>query len=115
MGATTFSLFFALCLVCSGAARAETLSAAGALPRVIETFEVGDNVYARAVTVEPKKNALWVGTSAGVHEIDLATQGGSVDRHLGRSQPGRSAHHEVHHLCEGADQRMSLRHRGGQA
>ena len=37
-------------------------------------FEVGPNVYVRALTVEPARAALWVGTSAGVHEIDLATQ-----------------------------------------
>lgn len=74
MRAAPFSLFVAFCLACSGVARAETKSVADALPGVIETFEVGENVYARAVTVEPNKNALWVGTSAGVHEIDLATR-----------------------------------------
>ena len=41
--------------------------------KVKETFEVGSNVYVRALTVEPKRNALWVGTSAGVHEVDLKT------------------------------------------
>ena len=165
MRTTTVSLFWLFCLACSGAARADTL------PRVIESFEVGANVYARALTVESKKNVLWVGTSAGVHEISIrhtqgaqhlhpapaswrtntcspsastrmATSGSapmpaasratatvsgrpispctgwpiigftlspttareSVDRHLGRGQPGRPAHHEVQHLCEGADQ-----------
>jgi ligand-binding sensor domain-containing protein len=38
---------------------------------VIETFDVGDNVYVRALAVEPKTGALWVGTSKGVHEIDV--------------------------------------------
>jgi ligand-binding sensor domain-containing protein len=42
-------------------------------PTVMETFSVGDNVYVRALTVEQKTGALWVGTSAGVHEIDIAT------------------------------------------
>jgi ligand-binding sensor domain-containing protein len=42
--------------------------------RVVDTFNVGDNVYVRALAVEPKRGAIWVGTSAGVHEIDLATQ-----------------------------------------
>ncbi|MDO8991379.1 MAG: two-component regulator propeller domain-containing protein [Sideroxyarcus sp.] len=42
-----------------------------ALPRVVETFGVGSNVYVRALTVEPGSNTLWVGTSAGVHEVDL--------------------------------------------
>lgn len=52
---------------------AETRSVDHAFPRVIETFEVGEHVNVRALTVEPKKNTLWVGTSVGVHEIDLAT------------------------------------------
>ncbi len=41
--------------------------------RVKESFDVGANVYVRALTVEPARNALWVGTSAGVHEVDLAS------------------------------------------
>lgn len=41
--------------------------------RVIDTFDVGANVYVRALTIEPRTATLWVGTSAGVHEIDLAT------------------------------------------
>jgi ligand-binding sensor domain-containing protein len=43
------------------------------LPRVIEKFEVGDYVNVRALKIEPEKNALWVGTSVGVNEIDLTT------------------------------------------
>ena len=42
--------------------------------RVLESFEVGNNVFARALTVDPAGNALWVGTSAGVMEIDLKTR-----------------------------------------
>ena len=42
-------------------------------PRVIETFNVGDDTYVRALAVEQKKGALWVGTSKGVHEIDMAS------------------------------------------
>jgi ligand-binding sensor domain-containing protein len=41
--------------------------------KVKEVFEVGPAVYVRALTVEPKRNALWVGTSSGVHEVDLKT------------------------------------------
>jgi ligand-binding sensor domain-containing protein len=41
--------------------------------RVIESFEVGPNVYVRALAVEKSSQTLWVGTSAGVHEIDLKT------------------------------------------
>ena len=41
--------------------------------RVIDSFEVGNNVYVRALAVEKAANAIWVGTSVGVLEIDLAT------------------------------------------
>lgn len=41
--------------------------------RVLETFDVGDNVYVRALKVDKSSNTIWVGTSAGVHEIDLKT------------------------------------------
>jgi len=54
-------------------AQPRSVSAAPGMPRVIETFNVGDNTYVRALTVEKSANALWVGTSAGVHEVDLAT------------------------------------------
>ena len=41
--------------------------------RVQDTFEVGEAVYVRALRLDPQDNALWVGTSTGVHEIDLVT------------------------------------------
>lgn len=41
--------------------------------RVKDVYEVGPEVYVRALTVEPAKGSLWVGTSAGVHEVELAT------------------------------------------
>ena len=41
--------------------------------RVKEVFEVGPQVYVRALTPEPARQALWVGTSAGVHEVDSAS------------------------------------------
>jgi ligand-binding sensor domain-containing protein len=43
-------------------------------PHVLETFQVGEYVNVRALTIEPKKKSLWVGTSVGVSEIDLATR-----------------------------------------
>jgi len=46
--------------------------AQGAL-KVKESFDVGPTVYVRALTVEPARGALWVGTSAGVHEVDLGS------------------------------------------
>ena len=55
-----------LLLAAGGAGLAQPL-------KVQEVFEVGPNVYVRALTVEPKRNALWVGTSSGVHEVDLKT------------------------------------------
>jgi ligand-binding sensor domain-containing protein len=42
-------------------------------PRVLERFEVGATVYVRALAIEPASNSLWVGTSGGVHEVDMAT------------------------------------------
>ena len=42
-------------------------------PRVIDSFEVGENVYVRALTVENAANSLWVGTSVGALEVDLNT------------------------------------------
>ena len=42
--------------------------------RVIESFDVGRQVYVRSLVIEPDKHALWVGTSVGVHEIDLRNQ-----------------------------------------
>ncbi len=43
--------------------------------QVVESFEVGRDVYVRSLALEPKTNSLWVGTSVGVHEVDLANQG----------------------------------------
>ncbi|MBF0283234.1 MAG: regulator [Magnetococcales bacterium] len=42
--------------------------------RVLDTFEVGENVYVRSLMVEPEKDALWVGTSVGVHEVGLTNR-----------------------------------------
>lgn len=47
------------------------LAADKAGPRVVDSFEVGENVYVRALTIERSSNTLWVGTSVGAHEIDL--------------------------------------------
>ena len=58
----TTALLFALAAAMSAQAQ-----------RVKESFDVGPNVYVRALTVETARNALWVGTSAGVQEVDLAS------------------------------------------
>lgn len=41
--------------------------------KVVDTFDVGSNVYVRALKVEAASNTLWVGTSVGALEIDLKT------------------------------------------
>ena len=50
-----------------------SLPVAAANEKVLETFEVGQNVYARALTIDKAANSIWVGTSVGVMEIDLKT------------------------------------------
>lgn len=42
--------------------------------RAAETFNVGENVYVRSIATDPRTNSLWVGTSVGVIEVDLATR-----------------------------------------
>lgn len=39
--------------------------------KVIDSFQVGPGVYVRALTVDKDKGSIWVGTSSGVHEVDL--------------------------------------------
>lgn len=41
--------------------------------KVIETFNVGEKIYVRALAVDKARNSLWVGTSSGVNEVDLAS------------------------------------------
>jgi len=52
------------------AAEAMHIAPGASLPRVLEYFDIGKNVYARSLVYEPEHNAVWVGTSVGVHEID---------------------------------------------
>jgi ligand-binding sensor domain-containing protein len=42
--------------------------------RVLESFGVGRDVYVRSLAVDRAHNSIWVGTSVGVHEVDLATR-----------------------------------------
>jgi ligand-binding sensor domain-containing protein len=62
----------ALCAV-SAAEPAKSRAPENGAYRVVERYEVGAGVYVRALAVEPKRGALWVGTSAGLHEVDLAS------------------------------------------
>ncbi len=63
-------LFGLLSLVLSGHAAAAD---SGTGLHVLEFFEVGPTVYVRTLAMEPSRNAMWVGTSAGVHEVELST------------------------------------------
>ncbi len=45
-----------------------------ALPKVLDTYAVGDQVYVRSLAVDKAQNSLWVGTSVGVLEIALSDQ-----------------------------------------
>lgn len=51
----------------------EVLSAAAKPPSVIESFNVGDNVFVRSLAIESGSDRLWVGTSVGVVEVGLST------------------------------------------
>lgn len=67
-------LFLGFALFCSaafGQSQAAVRPAGG--EGILETFNVGENVYVRALAVEKAANSLWVGTSSGVNEVDLAT------------------------------------------
>ena len=72
----TNALALALVAILAGPAVAAQPAApapANAADRVAESFNVGDGVYVRSLTVEPAAGALWVGTSTGVHEVEYAT------------------------------------------
>jgi len=47
------------------------VTARSSLPRVLESFGVGDGVFVRSLAVDELDKSIWVGTSAGVLEIDL--------------------------------------------
>ncbi len=41
--------------------------------KVLDTFNIGENLVARSLGLEAATNTLWVGTSGGVMEIDLSS------------------------------------------
>lgn len=53
----------------------EQVSKQATLPKanhtVLDSFDVGSNVYVRSMLADANQKSLWVGTSAGVHEINL--------------------------------------------
>lgn len=60
-------------LAISLAAENAIAQASPAAEKVLETFDVGPDVYVRALAIEKSANSIWVGTSAGVHEVDLGS------------------------------------------
>jgi ligand-binding sensor domain-containing protein len=42
-------------------------------PSVIDVFDIGNSAYVRSVAIDRSRNRLWVGTSGGALEIDLAS------------------------------------------
>ena len=42
--------------------------------RVVDSFNVGQNIYVRSMTADPVAKTLWIGTSVGVLEIDINTR-----------------------------------------
>lgn len=62
------------CWVGLTVALAWSLASAGQAPyQVLDTFDVGAEVYVRSLAVEAAADALWVGTSVGLLEIDLSS------------------------------------------
>ena len=51
-------------------------AASGSTPvqKVVESFQVGQEVFVRSLAIDTGTNSLWVGSSTGVLEIDLATK-----------------------------------------
>ena len=47
------------------------ISSQNQVPRVLESFQVGNEVYVRSLAVEQNNDSLWVGTSTGALEIGL--------------------------------------------
>ncbi len=64
---------------CSSSEKGGEFSAKSALANrvplaVLESFGVGDDVYVRSLAVDRAANSVWVGTSVGVHEVDLTSR-----------------------------------------
>lgn len=62
-----------LLITAIGIAHADDTSVTSSGEKVLETFEVGENVVVRALRIDKTSNTLWVGTSTGVHEINTKT------------------------------------------
>jgi ligand-binding sensor domain-containing protein len=55
----------------AGCGRTESPEAA--LPAVIDVFNIGDSAYVRSLAIDAARNRIWVGTSGGALEVDLAS------------------------------------------
>ena len=70
--------FLVICFLiqsCSDQNSADEIATdANNFPQILNVFEVGENVYVRSLAKDNSSNTLWVGTSLGVHEVDLKTQ-----------------------------------------
>lgn len=55
----------------AGCGQIETPESAS--PTVIDVFDIGNSAYVRSVAIDQSRNRLWVGTSGGALEIDLAS------------------------------------------
>jgi len=74
MRSLSICIFLATLASSSASWASPSAPAPGPAGGLVETFEIGANVYARALMVDTAANALWVGTSSGAMEIDLATR-----------------------------------------
>ncbi len=54
--------------------KSSTLDSADQEWAVLEAFDVGPDVYVRAIATDPRSNTLWVGTSVGALEVNLKTR-----------------------------------------
>ena len=59
-------------LAAENASSSTTTAQQKPIPKVLESFQVGNEVYVRSLAVEENNDSLWVGTSTGVLEIGLA-------------------------------------------
>jgi len=67
-----FLLLASAVLFAGAVGNASAQSRAASAP-LMESFNVGERAYVRSLAVDPGRNALWVGTSVGVLEVDLRT------------------------------------------
>ena len=69
----TANMIFMKKLIVAIAAAGCMLVGASAADYKVQSFGIGSDVYVRALALDKNRNSLWVGTSTGALEIDLAT------------------------------------------